>query len=113
MGLITKEEFVIVSTKLRSGGDTSKVPTVQFTSKGTVFGFTREEFGHDLLGKYFTIANDKGLAVGQPTNRVRVRFVIEDFVQAHRKDFRIIVFIIMVMVLMRLFGVFVGAAHGG
>lgn len=86
------------------------LPSIQFTSKATVFSLSREEFWHHCLGKNLTIANNKCLSVRQPANGVGVCFVVEYFVQTHREDFRIV--ILVSVSITGFLGVFVGRAHG-
>ena len=87
----------------------SNLPSIQFTRKAAVFGLARKELGHDRLAENAAVTDDKGLAVRQPANGIPVDLVIENLLQAHGKDLRIVVFIVRVVGVLH--GVFVGA-HG-
>eukprot|EP00977_Amphora_coffeiformis_P024707 scaffold16707_cov182-Amphora_coffeaeformis.AAC.1 len=72
-------------------------PSIQFTSKAAVFSLARKELGHDRLAENAAVTNHKGLSVGQPANGICVGFVIQNLVQAHRKDLGIVIFVIRVV----------------
>lgn len=86
------------------------LPSIQFTREAAIFRLPRKELGHDRLGENAAVSDHEGLAVGQPANGVRVRFVIQNLVQTHRKDLGIIIFVIRMM-MRGLFWVF-ARAHG-
>mmetsp|Transcript_22362 Transcript_22362/g.42455 ORF Transcript_22362/g.42455 Transcript_22362/m.42455 type:complete len:329 (+) Transcript_22362:105-1091(+) len=97
MGLIAEEVLMVISTEFRSRRDSGKVPSIQFTSKAAVFSLARKELGHDRLAENAAVTNHKGLSVGQPANGICVGFVIQNLVQAHRKDLGIVIFVIRVV----------------
>lgn len=82
------------------------LPSIQLARKAAVFGLAREELWHDVLGKELPIANHKCLPVRKPADRRRVRVIVQNLVQLHRKDLAIIVTLLIgvVRVLLCSFG---------
>ena len=76
----------LLGTDFWTTRDTDKVPSVQFSSKAAVLGFSGKESRHDFLGKDLAVANDKCLSVGQPANGVVVLFVGENVHQSLREN---------------------------
>ena len=71
------EKLVVVGSCFWATSDTSKTPSVQLASEGSELGLLKE-FRQDFSGKLLFLVDDEGLAVREPSDDIRVRFLSEN-----------------------------------
>ena len=71
------------------------VPTVELSGETAVLGLARKVERHDFLSKLVAFADDKGPAVGQPTDGFLGARICENLHEALRKNLGVVLFVII------------------
>ncbi len=72
--IVLLEELVVIGSHFWAVFDTRKPPSFQLASEGREFGLLKE-FRQDFGSKHLLVVDDKSLAVWEPSDDIRVRFV--------------------------------------